>query len=435
MALKTTTQSTPGAHNITRVVLENGIVVLVYENHAAQSVVINASVRAGSQFETPAKNGLASLTANALLRGTGRYDFDTLNDLLESAGADLDINGAVHRVNVNGKALAEDLTLLLDLLADALREPTFPADHIERLRGELITGLHFQMQNTRYRASRAFRETLFPAHHPYHYSTSGTLETVPTISDDEMRAFHARHYGPAGMIITIVGAVSAQHAVERVRERFMDWHNAEQPELPPIPEVVLPATTTRAFVGLAGKTQSDIVMGALGPSRFADDYLAAQLANSVLGQFGMMGRIGASVREQAGLAYYAGSQLDGGYAPSPWLVSAGVNPKNVESAIEKITEQIQRIIDEPVSEEDLAQNQSYFTGRLPLQLETNEGIAASIMNMEIYALGLDHLVKYHDKIYALTRADLQAAARKYLKPSQLVIGVSGPDDMPPNGAS
>ncbi len=433
MAVTTTKQSIPGAHNITRAVLDNGIVVLVYENHAAQSVVMSASVRAGGQFEPPEKNGLASLTANALLRGTARYDFDTINEMLESSGADLDIGGAVHRVNINGKALAEDLPLLLDLMADSMRQPTFPEDHIERLRGELITGLHFQMQNTRYRASRAFRERLFPADHPYHYSTSGTLDTVPNISIDDMRAFHARHYGPAGMVIVIVGAVNTDQAVQTVRERFADWYTPDQPELPSIPTVTLPTTTQRAFVGLAGKTQSDIIMGTLGPSRFAEDYLAALLANSVLGQFGMMGRIGASVREKSGLAYYASSQLDASFAPSPWLVSAGVNPKNVELTVEKIIEQLERLIDEPVSEQDLAQNQSYYTGRLPLQLESNEGLVGSIINMEIYALGLDHLVNYHDKIYALTRDDLHAAARRYLKPDQLVIAVSGPADTPANG--
>ena len=427
MAVMAVQQSIPGAHNITRVVLENGIAVLVYENDAAQSVVISASVRAGSQYETPEKNGLASLTASSLMRGTQRYDFETINELLESSGADLDIGGAVHRVNISGKSLAEDLPLLVDLMAEALRYPTFPVDHIERLRSELMTGLQFRMQDTRYRANRAFSEALFPPDHPYHYSTRGTLDSVPHIMIDDMRAFHAKHYGPAGMIVVIVGAVNADQAVQVVRQRLGDWSNPDQPALPTVPQVVVPSSTKRVFVGLPGKTQSDIIMGTLGPSRFADDYIPAILVNSVLGQFGMMGRIGESVRENLGLAYYAGSQIDGGYAPSPWLVSAGVNPANVDLAIEKINEQIARIVDEAVTEQDLTQNQSYFTGRLPLQLETNEGISSSLMNMEIYGLGLDYLVNYHDLIYGQSQAALQAAARRYLNPNQLVIAVAGPD--------
>ncbi|MDX2161594.1 MAG: pitrilysin family protein [bacterium] len=420
------TLSLPGAHNIHRETLPNGIVVLVYENFAAQSVVISGSIRAGSQFETPAQNGLASLTASALLRGTAQYDFDTINERLESAAADLDFGGAVHRTSFSGKALAEDLPLLIDLLAEAVRRPAFPAAQIERLRGELLTFLNIRQQDTRYRAGRAFSETLFPPDHPYHYSTRGTLETVPTLSVDDLTAFHARHYGPAGMILVIVGAVKADEALRIVRDGLGDWTNAAQPEPPSIPQVEPLRETRRAAVGLAGKTQSDIVLGVVGPSRFAPDYQAASLANSVLGQFGMMGRIGHSVRETLGLAYYAYSALDGGYAPSPWSVTAGVNPANVELAIARITDELRRLSSEPISADDLADNQSYFTGRLPLQLETNEGIAGSILNMEIYGLGLDYLVTYRDRIYALTADDVLAAARQYLTPDALVIAVAGP---------
>ncbi len=426
MTLLTTKQSLPGSHNITRVELENGIVVLVYENYAAQSVVLTGSLRAGSQFESPEQNGLASLTASMLLRGTEHYDFDAINEALESVGADLDVGGAIHRTNFSGKALAEDLPLLIDLLAEALRRPTFPADHVDRLRGEIMTFLQIRQQDTRYRAGRAFYETLYPDTHPYHYSTRGTLTTLPTLTVDDLRAFQQKYYGPHGMQIVISGAIKAADAVEIVRARFEDWRNDDQPELPPVPAVDLPPRTRRVDVALAGKTQSDIVLGVLGPSRFSPDFQAAQLVNSVLGQFGMMGRIGATVREKLGLAYYAYSSVDGGYAPSPWSVSAGVNPANVDLAVARISDELKRLIDEPVSESDLSDNQSYFTGRLPLQLESNEGIAGAILNMEIYQLGLDYLVNYKDTIMRLTSADLLAAARKYLHPDRLVIAVAGP---------
>jgi zinc protease len=419
--------SLPNSQNITRVTLPNGIVVLVYEKFDAQSVVISGSLRAGSIFETPAQNGLASLTASALTRGSAKRDFNAINEALEDIGADVDLGGGVYTTSFSGKSLAEDLHVIVDVLADVVRHPTFPAAQVERLRGEILTGLQYRTQDTRYRASRAFYETLYPDNHPFHYSSRGSVESVGKLSVNELMEFHAKHYGPQGMIFVVVGAVKAADAIQIVRDRFEDWSNPAQPETPALPDLAPITQTKRTYIPLHGKSQSDIVLGVPGPSRFSTDYQAASLVNSVLGQFGMMGRIGKTVREELGLAYYAYSQVDGGFGPGPWSISAGVNPANVELAIDRIREEVARLANEPVSEDDLADNQAYYVGHLPLQLESNEGIAGSLKNIETYNLGLDYLVNYPDTIKSLTRADLQAAAKHYLNPDALVIGVAGPE--------
>lgn len=421
------TTSLPGPHNIRRAVLDNGIVVLVYENFAAQSSVIAGSVRVGSLYETPDQNGLASLTASALMRGGSKRDFDAINTALEEAGADLNINAGVHRTNFYGKSLAEDLPMLVDVLSDVLRRPTFPPVQVERLRGEIITSLQIRYQDTRYRANRAFHEALYPAGHPYHYSARGTVETVSRLTPEALAQFHRQLYGAHGMIVVVVGAVKAADAVQIVRDQLEDWQNADQPEQPALPDLAPVREAKRAVVPLPGKTQSDLVLGLPGPSRFSPDYQAASLANSVLGQFGMMGRIGRSVREELGLAYYAYSQLEGGFGPAPWSVVAGVSPANVELAIDRIREEIQRLTSEPVGEDDLSDNQAYHVGHLPLQLESNEGIAYTLRNIETFSLGLDYLVNYRDTIYSLTRADLLNAAKRYLNPDALVVGIAGPE--------
>jgi zinc protease len=420
------TPSLPGADNITRETLANGITVLVYENFAAQSVVISGSLNAGAIHESAAQKGLAALTASALMRGTQNRDFTAIHAALEDIGADINVAANNHRVGFSGKSLAEDLPTLLDVLADVLRRPTFPATDVERLRGEIITGLQIRMQDTRYRANRAFHEALYPAEHPYHHSVRGTIETVKGLSVEDLAAFHRKHYGPNGMILVIVGAVKAADAVGTARAMFENWSNPDQPPVFDLPAVPARREKEIVKVTLPGKTQADIVLGVVGPSRFAQDFHAAQLANSVVGQFGMMGRIGRSVREQLGLAYYAYSQMDAGLGAGPWMVSAGVNPANVELAIDRIVEELRRLVSEPVSTEDLSDNQSYFVGHLPLQLETNEGLAGTIHNMELYGLGLDHLRTYRDKIMALTSDDLLSAARRYLNPDGLVIAVAGP---------
>ncbi len=422
----TTAYSLPGSHNIADSTLANGIRVLVYENFATQSVVMLGSSRTGMLYEPFEKNGLAGLTASALMRGTKNRDFVTIAETLEFIGTDLTVNSGQHRGGFFGKSLAEDLNVLVDVAADVLRYPSFPAAQVDRLRGEIMTGLSIRQQDTRYRANRAFMETLYPAHHPYHYAQRGTLTSLPTITLDDIQQFHQTVYGPKDMVIVIVGAVKASDATALIERYFGDWQNPHQPTEASLPDFRVPAETVYNRVPLAGKTQSDIVMGVPGPSRFSPDYIPASIANSVLGQFGMMGRLGKSVREELGLAYYSYSALDGGMGPGPWMVVAGVNPKNVDLAIERSMDEIRRLSTEYISEDDLSDNQNYFTGHLPLQLESNEGIASSILNMVNYNLGLDYLLTYRERIFALTKEDILRVAQKYLTPDALVIGIAGP---------
>jgi zinc protease len=419
--------SLPGSNNITRVVLQNGITVLVYENFAAQSVVISGLLNAGSIYDDPARAGLAAMTAGALMRGTQNRDFNTIHETLENIGADVGVGSGGHKASFSGKSLAEDLPVLIDILNDVLRYPVFPSQQIERLRGEVMTGLQYRQHDTRYRAERAFRENLYPETHPYHLSRGGTLQTIPALTVADLQAFHTNHYGPKGLVIVVVGAVKASDAIEIIRSRMEDWQNPAQAEEATLPKLANRKDSLRVNVTIAGKTQSDIVMGGIGPSRYADDYQAASLANSILGQFGMMGRIGQIVREELGLAYYAYSRIEGGHGPGPWNVAAGVNPTNVDLAVERIKDQLRRLIKEPVTDEDIDDNKSYYTGHLPLQLENNEGISSVILNMENYNLGLDYVQKYHDMIYSLTKEHLLVAAQRYLNPDALVIAIAGPN--------
>ena len=424
--MSTYAASIPNKDNINRLEFDNGLVLLVYENRAVESVNITASLHAGSIYESPERSGLAALLSSALLTGTQQHSFDEIHASLENIGAELSLRGHIHKLGLFGKALAEDLRQLLETANEALRYPTFPAEHVERLRGERLTWLQYSSFDTRYRAGKAMRQALYPPSHPYHYGTYGDEETIARITQTDLSLFHAKQMGPAGLILVIVGNVDTDSAVQMVRETLGEWRNPEQSERlqADFPEAA--RSTERQTVFVPGKTQCDISMGALGPARGAADYLAAQLANSVLGEFGMMGRIGKSVREEQGLAYYAYSHLGGGHGPDPWIVSAGVNPDNVDRAIDSILLEVERLVSEAVSDQDLADNQSYFTGRLPLRLESNEGISSQIHAMESYNLGLNYLAEYKDKIYQISKDDVLAAARHYLDPKNMVIAVAGP---------
>ena len=417
--------SLPGPDDITRVQLPNGIVVLSRAKFNSPSVVIHGYLKAGGLFDPDPKLGLANFTASALMRGTSRRSFQEIYDPLESVGASLGIGGGTHTASFSGKALAEDLDMLLELLAEIVRQPAFPDEQVERLRAQIMTGLAIRLQDTGDMASLTFDQIVY-ANHPYGRPEDGSPETVMAITRDDLEAFHRKYYGPRGLVIAIVGAVDPGQAVDKAANALGDWQNPDQPELPGLPEVSPLEGEVRRKSTIAGKSQSDILLGAAGPSRRSPDYLSASLGNNVLGQFGMMGRIGEVVREQAGLAYYAHSTLSGGMGPGPWYVSAGVDPDNVDQAIELIQEEVRRFVEEGASQEELADSQANYIGRLPLSLESNGGVAAALINLERYDLGLDYYRRYLELIQSVTTGSVLEVARRYLDPERLGIAVAGP---------
>src|SRR5258706_1036190 len=385
--------SLPGPDNITRVMLPNGITILTRSNFNSPSATLSGYLNAGSLFDSDEKLGLADFTTSALMRGTERHTFEQIYDSLESVGASLGFSAGTHTAGFSGRALVEDLPLLFELLAEALRTPTFPEDEIERLRSQLLTGLAIRAQDTADMASMAFDKLIF-AGHPYSRPDDGYPETVRAIRRKDMVDFRHRTFGPQGMTIAVVGAVEAGFVVEQVSRVLGDWQNTQQPLVPELPPVRALKKARRKNVRLPGKSQSDIMVGAVGPSRHAPEYMPASLGNSVLGQFGMMGRIGDVVREQSGLAYYAYSSLSAGAGPGTWEVSAGVNPANVDKAIELILAELKLFVEKGVTKEELQDSQDNFVGRLPLSMESNGGGCHSLIHNERYKPRPDYLHPY-----------------------------------------
>ena len=194
--------SIPGPDDITRVELPNGIIVLARANFHSPSVVVSGSLPGGSLFDPAEKLGLANFTAAALMRGTARYDHQKLFDALESVGASLGFSGRAHTVGFGGRALAEDLGLVLDILSQTLRHPAFPPGQVEKLRAQILTGLALRAENTAAMASLVFDKLLY-SEHPYSRPSEGFPETVTAISPDDLANFRQSHYGPRGLAFSI----------------------------------------------------------------------------------------------------------------------------------------------------------------------------------------------------------------------------------------
>lgn len=416
----------PNSETIHRQTLANGLTVLVYENFASQAVVVEGLVRAGALAETAETAGLANFTAAALMRGTQQDTFDDIYEALESVGAELHISGGYHSTGFSAQGLVEDIDLLLGMIAGALRQPTFPEDQIVKLRGQLLTSLQMRANDTGRMANLAFHEMVYRGH-PYGRSSHGYQETVAALQRSQLVDFHKTFYGPQQMILTVVGGIKAETAVQKAAALFADWQNPAQPSAKVAPDMARPSEIVQTRVTMPEKHQVDIYLGLPGPFRTAPDFLDASMMNTILGVFGMMGRIGLNIREKQGLAYYAYSYLRGGLGPSPWLAVAGVAPEVVDKAVTSIIEEIDRIQNELVSADELADSQAYRTGSMPMVLETNSGLADVITDIELYGLGMDYLLEFPGRIRSVTPERIQAAAQKYLSTTQIGVAVAGPD--------
>ena len=414
----------PGPQTIARRVFPNGAVGLAFENLSSPSVVIHGWFQVGSIDVPREQAGLASLTASMLTRGTERRTFAQISQEIESVGATLGVGGGGHTTRFTAKCLVEDLPLILDILTDCLQHPTFPPQYVEKRRGEVMTALDQRENNTSAMASLRFSEMMYPDH-PYGWSQLGYRETIQGLTRDDVDAFYRHRYQAQGMAVVIVGAISVQRGLDILQEAMGTWQGASYVRSPP--PAVPPLDTSRTgYTAIPGKTQSDIVAGWLALKRRDPDFLKAYLANCVLGQFGMMGRMGKHVRDEQGLAYYAYTSLEAGLGIGPWTAIAGVDPDHVERTVEAMLDQIQRLRNEPVDEEELTDNKSYIIGSMPLRLEGNEGVAAQIATMELYQLGLDHLQRFPALVEALTAEDVTATAQRLLNPDVYVLSVAGP---------
>jgi zinc protease len=415
-----------GPHTIQHSTLSNGIRLMVQENHVSPSVVVRGRLWAGAVNDPPEKIGLGRFAASAVRRGSTNRTYQEINELTEAVGADVFVSGGRHLTSFGGKSLIEDFDLLVDVLADVLLNPVFPGREVDKVRGQIITGLKELENDTRGLASREFRQLLFTSEHPYGRPSSGTLESVPRIQRDDLVNFYHTTYGPQGAAIVVVGDVQAGKVYDMMESVLGTWQPASNPPSFEVPESH-PLSEQRRYVRtMTNKTQADIVLGTVGPARSAQGYYAARLGDLILGHLGLMGRLGENVRDQQGLAYYAYSGLEAGLGRGPWSVRAGVNPANVEQAIESILAEITRLRDEPVTDQELEDGKDYLTGSLPLRLETNEGIASTLLDIDLHQLGDDYIIRYPDLIHAVTKEQIQAAAHGYLDPENYALVIVGP---------
>jgi zinc protease len=266
---------------------------------------------------------------------------------------------------------------------------------------------------------------LYPDQHPYGRRTKGTIEVVEQFTRDQLLCLHRERFAPGALTAVIVGDVEPARAQEVALRAFGGWKAPAAPALA-VPPVVAATARRRTVIPMMNKSQADIAYGFTAITRNDPAYYAFWLMNVAFGQYAIGGRLGDSIRERQGMAYYVSSALDANVAPGPLVIRAGVSPANVDRAVASIDEEVTRLVTEGLTPQELDESRRYLIGSIPRALETNAAIANFLQVEEFFGLGLDYDARLPDLLKAVTLDDANAAARRVLDPDRATVVIAGP---------
>jgi zinc protease len=405
--------------------LDNQTVVIAKHSPATPAVTVHASFAAGSIYDPPGRSGLAHFVSKVIDRGTSVMTGDEIAEELENRGVALAVSVNRHALQLVLTCLVDDLDTVLAILSDIVREPTFPDGDVQTKRGEIITTIRQDEDNPAAVSGEALLASLYGERHPYGWRPRGSVDSVETTTRAELQAFHARRIAPSTLSLVMVGDVDPNYAMEAANRAFGDWDatagaGVDLPEPPPMPARVV------KVIPMMNKAQTDISYGFAAVRRSDPAYYAFWLMNNILGQYSLGGRLGDSIRERQGMAYYVYSSLDATFGQGPFSIRAGVAAANVERTIASIDAELAAIVEKGFTAQEIDESKSYMIGSLPRQLETNAAIASFLLSIETFGLGLDYDERLPKLIGDVTKEAAEAAARRLLVPSRATVAVAGP---------
>jgi zinc protease len=415
------------AQRTTRRVLPNGIIVDVVENHSVPTVAIRGIAFAGDIAAPAGKRAVPALTAKMLARGTKSRTKEQIGKLLDDVGATRSYNAALTETTLSANGMARDLPLLLDVLADELKNPAFTSEELAKAKKELENDYLRNDDNTQLRAVARLNQLVYRDTHPYYPAGRAALvESANAATADELRAFHRARFSGANLILAIVGDVDTAKTLALVEKHLGGIPKGERLSYD-LPLTTPAAKGVREVVTMRGKANMNIIMGtASGLRRNDPDYEAALISNAALGQNALSSRIGRRVRDTEGLSYNLSSRFwNSDFLDGIWLVNVNVAPQNLAKAMQSTREEIEKFGREGVTDAEVEAQKSFFAGNYQVGLGSNAGIATALVNAEKFGFGPRYLDEFPSRIRAVTKDEVNAAMRKHFFPDKLHVIVAG----------
>ena len=401
---------------ITRHLLPNGMTVIVRENPAAPVVTASLQVRAGSRFETPEMAGITNFLLRTMIRGTSRRSATELAEAAEEIGGSLDASGEVESAEIRGEALARQWEGLLGLIAEVALEPSFPGEEIERERRLILSQIKTRAETPFTLSLDALLRELYGSH-PSAWPGLGLPSAVGRFARGELVAHYRAVFQAERVVLAVSGQVSHARVVRTSERLFAKLPRSGAGEV----GAAAPATPVGARRVLERPAQqAQVLVGYLGPGLSDPAYPAVRVLGAVLGG-GMAGRLFVELREKRGLAYALGVLIPFRTGPSFFVTHLGTAPENSAAAEAGLLAELERIRQAPVGREELARAKAYLLGNFALDRRTNARQAWYLAFFEVIGAGWDFPERYAQALDAVTAADVEAAAQRFLVRPTIVV--------------
>jgi zinc protease len=409
-----------------RLVLQNGLTVLVLPDTSTPTVTLGGYLRAGNEWDCLTLAGVASLTADNLMSGTSSKDDLTLAKILEDRGASLDFLSLREGVDISGYALSPDLPALLETLAEVLQDATFPPQQLELSRQRMLTHLQLELDDPGALARRTFQQQIYPATHPFYgFPTESSLKTI---SREDILRFYQEHYTPTNLVLTLVGDFDEAEVRSRLHQTLGQWQNPQPATALTFPEVSLPSAIQSVKMPLPGKTQVVTYMGYPGLERHHPLYFPAMLLNQVLGGDTLSSRLGTEIRDRQGLTYGIYSYFAAGLHAGPFAIQMQTAPEDTQRAIASILALLQQVRDNGITKSELQTAQRSILNSYPVDLADPDLLTQRLLMNEVLGLPIEEIRQLPQRITDVTITEVEKAIQAYIHPDRLAIVSAGPLD-------
>lgn len=402
--------------------LSNGIAVTLIEKPQVPLVDVVLQIKTGTAMDPAEKTGLASLTLAMLDEGAGPRNALQIADEIEFLGASLATGAGVHTSSITLHTPLARLDAALAIMADVALRPTFPGDELERQRKQRLTSLAQAHDNPNTIASVLFNRTLFGEQHPYGRRTGGVENTLRALTAQELNKFHATYFVSNNAQLIVVGAVTGKTILPKLEAAFGKW-KAGKASAPVAAEAKQVTERQIYLVDKPGAAQSVIRIGRLGVARLTPDYYALTVLNTILGG-SFTSRLNQNLRETHGYAYGASSNFGFNQLPGAFLAAASVQTDATDKSLVEFMKELNNIRGE-ITDEEMTRAKNYVALGYPGNFQTSGQIAGELSELVTYGLPDTYFNTYVNDILAVSKAQVQAAAQKYIDPEKVAIIVVG----------
>jgi len=408
--------------------LSNGLTVLIADLPGRPLVSASVVIRGGAAGEPAAYGGSTVLAARALSEGTESYDAIALVEAAERLGASIHADAGWDALSVSVDVPAERLERALELAAEVLLRPTFPAAEVERLRDERLNDLLQAQADPRRRAEQAFASTIYAPASPYHRPSGGNRETVERLTPDHLRRAYERALDPRRAALIVAGDLDGQHLLPLAERLFGEWTQArDDGAAPPVVDTAAQVGRVVHVVHRPGSVQTEIRIGHRGLSRRIPDFHAVSVMSAILGGL-FNSRLNMKLREEKGYTYGAGAGFDLRRGAGPFAARAAVNSEVTVPAVLDMLGELDRMRGSEVQPGELVAARDFLIGVFPLRFETAGAVVGALSGLAVHELGVDELVGYRDRIEAVDADTVAAAANAHLHLEDAAIVLVGDVD-------